>query len=107
MVTNPAGWGDPQDEHRRLFAKVRRGEATPEERTRFHELHLAKANQILAAPREELFTVIEVKVAPPKKARIHTSIPCEECGEAAMETRIRRFGERNLCIPCFEKLEAR
>ncbi|MEP7037347.1 MAG: TraR/DksA C4-type zinc finger protein [Acidobacteriota bacterium] len=46
-------------------------------------------------------------MTPPKKARIHTLIVCAECGEAAMETRIRRFGGRELCIPCFEKIEVR
>ena len=58
-------------------------------------------------PSEELFSVSEIKAQPPKKARIHTSIECAECGEAAMETRIRKFGGKDLCIPCFEKIEPR
>ena len=107
VVTNPSGWGDPNDEHRQLFAKVRAGTATPDEKSRFQELHVAKSKVILDTPREQLFTVSEIKAEPPKKARIHSSIECQDCGESAMETRIRKFGGRDLCIPCFEKIEPR
>lgn len=107
VVTKPRAWGDPNDEHRRLFAKVRAGEATPEDRARFQQLHQAKARAVLEAPVDNLFTVSAVDVRTPKKARIHNSIQCEGCGEMAMETRIRKFGGRNLCIPCFEKSDAR
>lgn len=107
VLTKPTAWGDPNDEHRQLFAKVRNGTDTPEEKSRFQELHIAKAKLILDAPAEDLFSVSEIETTPPKKARIHTSIECADCGEAAMETRIRKFGGRDLCIPCFEKIEPR
>ena len=107
VLTKPEAWGDPNDEHRQLFAKVRAGSATAEEKSRFQEMHVAKANRILETAPEQLFEVTEMTMQPPKKARIHTSIVCAECGEAAMETRIRKFGGRDLCIPCFEKIELR
>ncbi len=107
VLTKPAAWGDPHDEHRQLFAKVRNGTATAGEKSRFQEIHFAKAERILDAPSEDLFSVSEIIMTPPKKARIHTSIECAECGEAAMETRLRKFGGRDLCIPCFEKIEPR
>lgn len=107
VLTKPEAWGDPNDEHRQLFAKVRAGSATAEEKSRFQELHVAKADRILETSPEELFEVTEMTMTPPKKARIHTSIVCAECNEAAMETRIRKFGGRDLCIPCFEKIEPR
>ena len=107
VLTKPEVWGDPNDEHRQLFAKVRAGSATAEEKSRFQEMHVAKANRILETAPEQLFEVTEMTMQPPKKARIHTSIVCAECGEAAMETRIRKFGGRDLCIPCFEKIEPR
>jgi len=107
VLTKPEAWGDPNDEHRQLFAKVRAGSATAEEKSRFQEMHVAKANRILETAPEQLFEVTEMTMQPPKKARIHTSIVCAECGEAAMETRSRKFGGRDLCIPCFEKIELR
>jgi formylmethanofuran dehydrogenase subunit E len=106
-MTKRSAWGPRDDEHRQLFAKVRAGEATPEERARFQELHFDKSQFILNAPLADLFTISEVAAPAPKKARIHKTIKCEECGEHAMETRIRQFGGKCLCLPCFEKLEAR
>lgn len=107
ILTKPDAWGDPHDEHRQLSAKVRSGAATLEEQARFRKSHLAKAQRILDARLEQLFSINEMRITPPKKARIYASIRCEECGEEAMETRIRKFGGRDLCIPCFKKTEAR
>ncbi len=107
VLTKRTAWGPRDDEHRRLFGKVRSGEATPEERAQFQELHLAKSQFILKAPREDLFTITEVTAPAPKKARIHATIQCADCGEHTMETRIRQFSGRSLCLPCFEKVEAR
>ena len=107
VLTKPTAWGDPNDEHRQLFAKVRKGLANADEKARFQELHVGKAMRILENAPEELFAVTEMTMKPPKIARIHTTILCEECGEAAMETRIRIFKERKMCIPCFEKYEMR
>jgi formylmethanofuran dehydrogenase subunit E len=107
VVTKPQAWGEENSEHDKLFAKVCEGKATAPERKRFQHLHRAKARAILAAPVDRLFDVGKVNVPAPKKARIHFSLMCEQCGEHVMETRIRRFGGKILCIPCFEKLEAR
>ncbi len=56
---------------------------------------------IMAADLDELFKVQEINTPPVKPARILESIQCEACGEMVMESRIRRFAGRNLCIPCF------
>lgn len=107
VVTKPQAWGDTDAEHQSLFAKVRAGEANVDEKKRFQELHLARSKAVLECPTERLFDVTEFDARVPKKARIHTSEKCEECGEHAMETRIRKFGGKSVCVPCFEKLEAR
>ena len=59
---------------------------------------------ILGAPLEELFEVRRVEIEMPAKARILASIPCAECGEATMSTRVRYFRGQPYCIPCFETL---
>ncbi len=108
IITNPDAWDDPSaSEHRELFARVRAGQAGEAERARFQELHAARSRAVLEAPLERLFTVRQVKLPAPEKARIHASIQCQECGEMTMETRIRKFGGRDLCIPCFERHEWR
>jgi formylmethanofuran dehydrogenase subunit E len=66
------------------------------------ELRREWERQLLAADPDELFTVTEVDEPVPHRARLHASVTCEQCGESAMETRVRRLGGRELCIPCYE-----
>lgn len=101
VVGRPGAWQrDP--EHQELFAKVRAGQANPEERARFQELHVAQSRAVLAFEPDELFAVQELTASPPQMARIHVSVRCEACGEETMETRVRRLDGRDLCVPCFE-----
>lgn len=97
----PNAWQrDP--EHQALFAKVRAGQATDAERSRFQELHATQSRQVLSLDPDHLYQVEEIHATPPQRARIHASVACAECGEAAMETRVRRLDGRDLCQPCFE-----
>ncbi len=107
IVVRPEGWGPLDPEHRALFDRVRQGEASPEERSRFQELHQARARWILERPLEELFAVQPVEPTVPARARIHSSVSCEGCGEAVMETRARIFRGKTYCIPCFQALDRR
>ncbi len=101
IVARPDAWQrDP--EHQAMFAKVRSGQAQPDERARFQELHLAQSRVLLAREPDDLFAVQELTAAPPRKARIHATVGCAECGEATMETRVRRLDGRDLCTPCFD-----
>ena len=105
IAARPDAW-QRNPEHRELFAKVRTGQASPAERTRFQELHLSESERVLALDPDVLFTVQEVTGPPPQSARIHASVPCARCGEATMETRIRRVDGQELCPPCFEAVWA-
>lgn len=98
----PDAWQqDP--EHRELFAKRRAGKTTEAENQRFRELHEAASYRVLAMPTDDLYETTAVDDVLPPKARIHASVRCESCGEGTMETRIRRFGGRELCPPCFDQ----
>ncbi len=97
----PDAWQrDP--ERGRLFALVRAGSATEEEAAQFRALHQSESRRILDLAPERLYDVTDVKGEPPQRARIHASVPCARCGEGVMETRIRRLGEEQLCVPCLE-----
>lgn len=93
-------------EHQELFALVAAGTATDDQRGRFRDLHASRSKGILDGEPEDFYLVEEFLGIAPAKARIHSSITCAECGEGAMETRIRRMGGRELCQPCFEAAEA-
>jgi formylmethanofuran dehydrogenase subunit E len=102
IAGRPDAWSrDP--EHQALFAKVRSGEATDEERERFSRLHEEQSYRVLEMDPNALFSVTPVTELPPRKARIHASVPCAACGESVMETRVRRLGGAEYCQPCFER----
>lgn len=101
VVGRPDAWQrDP--EHQALVAKIREGTASAVERARFRELHQSQSRALLSLDPDELFSVAEVDGPPPPMARIHASVPCAQCGEGVMETRVRRLGGRELCQPCFD-----
>ncbi|MCF8092507.1 MAG: TraR/DksA C4-type zinc finger protein [Desulfotignum sp.] len=64
-----------------------------------------RTKAIMAAQLDDLFQVQPVKVPPVRPARILESMTCQECKEKVMESRIRRFAGKNLCIPCFRLQE--
>ncbi len=90
------GWLD-------LFAKMRSGSATAEERQRFRTMQQERSQQVLEAPLEELYQVREVDVEAPPHARILVSVDCAACGEPTMETRVTRLDGRELCRPCYDR----
>ena len=101
VVGRPDAWQrDP--EHQALLAEIRDASASDTERARFRELHESQSRALLALDPEDLFSVTEIDAEPPHLARVHASVPCAQCGEAAMETRVRRLAGRELCQPCFD-----
>jgi formylmethanofuran dehydrogenase subunit E len=90
------------EKYNELFPKVRNGTATVEELEEFRKRHAEKAYAILDIPDEDLFTVTNVETEPPEKAMVYRSIACAECGEEAMETRLRVKEGKMVCLPCFE-----
>lgn len=107
IVGRSDGWPPNKPEHQSLGEKIRAGTADEAEHRRYWELHEERAMLVMEMPEAQLFEVRDVRAEVPKRARIHSSVKCDECGESAMETRIRLFGGRNLCIPCFQQVESR
>jgi formylmethanofuran dehydrogenase subunit E len=102
ISTRPGAWSTRDPEWLSLFARVRTGTATPAERDAFAASQRERSERVLDVPLEELYDVREVDVPAPRPARILASVACEACGEATMETRVRRLDGRELCLPCFE-----
>jgi formylmethanofuran dehydrogenase subunit E len=78
-------------------------ELTPAEQARAAQLRTEWELQLLATDPDELFSVTPVIEPMPHRARLHASVHCAECGEQAMETRVRKLAGRDLCLPCFER----
>jgi len=107
IVTRSDGWPADNPERQSLLEKIKAGTANDTEQKRYWKLQEERALAVLDLPEAQLFEVRQVAAEVPRRARINSSICCEECGEPTMETRIRRFDGRNLCIPCFDMAESR
>ena len=95
---------DPDfEEHTALTAKVKAGEATPEDQARFRVLHQARAERILEADPYDLYSAEEIDGTPPAMIHGHADCLCEACEEAVLQDCTRRHGGKTLCIPCFER----
>jgi formylmethanofuran dehydrogenase subunit E len=106
VVRKPAGPRPASyDRHGELMDRIRRDEATPEEKKEFRSLHLEKAYELLNMPLEELFTVRPVDRSLPPKAKIEPSRVCAGCGEPAMASRLSEVEGRELCKACLGKKE--
>ena len=64
------------------------------------ETNDARARWMIQQPVHECFEVEKVEIEMPPEAEIHKSAICQKCGERVMETRLRRVGDKALCVPC-------
>jgi len=94
----------PDPRMQELNQKASSGLLTAEEQEELHRLRQERSQRIMEAPLEELFRVGEPAEPLPRRARIHISLACEQCGEMTMETRTRRLGGRTLCLACYRAL---
>ncbi|WP_339137331.1 MAG: FmdE family protein [Candidatus Electrothrix sp. GW3-4] len=56
--------------------------------------------EILSLPDEEIFSFTEPAYDLPVKAKIFKTVACEQCGEPAVESKIRLYEEKKLCLDC-------
>lgn len=92
---------DPIDpEHRDLLAKIRQGTATDEEREKFWAKHEKASKKVLDMQPDELFSINEITIPIPEKARIEPSINCACCGEPTMSTKMEDSDGQKVCRGC-------
>lgn len=77
----------------RIILKPFNGKMSREERQSY----------ILNSDIEELFTFSKPKYELPERARLFTTIVCEECGEGAPEHKIRLQEGKKVCLDCFKE----
>lgn len=87
-------------EHIPLVEKAQNDEASPEEITRFRELHRKRAQKVLEADAKSLFKLEEISLDIPPKARITKSGTCDLCGELTKMDLLRETDGQKVCIPC-------
>ena len=102
-VAMKAGAFSPDETHMALMRKVMSGEADKDETELFHALHLQRSCDILDMPEGDLFTIKNVTMELPAKARIEPSEPCSRCNEPTMATKLEEKNGRKICRDCLEK----
>ncbi len=98
---------DGSREFAELREKMSSGSLTDDEMDCMIQLREHISFEMMKRDPVEMFTVTETEVPFPRGPRILNSITCENCGEGVMESRVRIFRGRNLCIPCFREDEKR
>jgi formylmethanofuran dehydrogenase subunit E len=107
IITKPEIFGPRHEKLRDLNRKMATEALPSEEQKQWQMLREELSEKIMRSKFDELFDLKPADEQVPQKARIMTSLLCEDCGEAAMESLTRRMGGRVLCIPCFEVLDKR
>jgi len=90
----------PDKRHLERIQKMQNGSASDADRAKFKERHEKRTHKILEKPVEEIFDFKEAQFDPPEKAQILLSIPCSQCGEPTMESRLAKKAGLQLCRGC-------
>lgn len=69
------------------------------------ELRQQLQEQLMSLTLEDMFDIIPLDRGTPRPAVVLKNVVCECCGESVMESRIRRFSGKFVCIPCFATME--
>ncbi|MCK9276530.1 MAG: FmdE family protein [Methanoculleus sp.] len=83
-----------------LRARVMQGRVPDEEWAEYRRRTDRLVEAILDLPAETLFTIREVDVEIPERARIFRSVPCAKCGELTAESRVRVEEGKLVCRAC-------
>ena len=62
-----------------------------------------KIQFLLNSKPEDVFNINDIDFYPPGLAQIEESRPCEICGENTMDSRLMRYNNSEMCIPCYRK----
>lgn len=90
-----------------LRARVMQGQVPDEEWAEYRKRTDRIIEQILDLPAETLFSIKEVDIEIPERARIFRSVPCAKCGELTAESRVRVEDGNLVCYACSEEYSRR
>jgi len=89
------------DQHRKLMGLKMNGTASNAELKEFQLLHSERSKEILQIPIDDLFSITDVEIPIPEKARIEKSQRCKQCQEPVMPSKLN---ENCICRGCQESI---
>ena len=86
--------------HQELIKRIREHNADKSDHDEFRALHKEKAMEIIGQKPEDIFTITEITVTMPPKAKIEPSLPCDKCKEPTMSSKLSQTDSGRLCPGC-------
>ena len=83
------------------------GQVPDEEWAEYRKRTDRRVEAILDLPAETLFSIQDLNVEIPERARIFRSVPCEKCGELTAESRVRVEDGKFVCRACSKEYSRR
>lgn len=102
LVLRPEIRNVPEKE-RSLGQKIREARASKEEMSEYEKLYETRSEALFDGGPEAFFTVEDMKIPLPPKARMAPSKMCDICGEAVMETKLTSINRTSYCRACREQ----
>jgi len=93
----------PPSAEQELMEKIRSGTALKEDITAYESMHEIRSQVLFDGGPEAFFSVEEVTITLPQKARMAPSKLCDICGEPVMQTKLQVVGGRQICRDCLEQ----
>jgi formylmethanofuran dehydrogenase subunit E len=91
----------PPAEEQELMEKMRSGGASKEEIKEYEVMHETRSQALFDGGPDAFFTLEEVEITLPQKARMAPSKLCDKCGEPVMQTKLQVVGDKQFCRDCF------
>jgi formylmethanofuran dehydrogenase subunit E len=104
VVAKPSILGKEVETLAELHRKMNSEGLSQEEEKHWQAIREEITATVMQARFEDLFEVKPVQADPPAKARVLSSLICDACGEAVMESRMHEHQSRRLCLLCFNAL---
>jgi formylmethanofuran dehydrogenase subunit E len=104
VVAKPSILGKKVETLAELHRKMNSEGLSQEEEKHWQAIREEITANVMQARLEDLFEVKPVQADPPAKARVLSSLICDACGEAVMESRMHEHQSRRLCLLCFNAL---
>ncbi len=99
LAMRPAVMNVPERE-RLLAEKIRAREATSQEISEYEELHQKRSSSLFDQGPAAFFSLQEISLEMPAKARIAPSILCDGCREPVMITKLQDMDGQQVCRTC-------
>ncbi len=99
LSMNPGIMDAPEKEHI-LLNKIRAQSASADEIREYEQLHENRSRNLFKRGPSAFFSMQELNVKMPQKARMAPSQLCDACKEPVMETKLQDIGGEKICRSC-------